>query len=152
MRNKILSATVVCTLFVIVKCGINTQSGNTTQTAVTSKDTADKEIGSFKEVSLTHPLNEGMVCRGELIYKATCHDCHKLTTEKLVGPGWKGETDRRTPEWIMNAVTHTNVMMDSNLVAQNLMEVCIVRMPNQNLCNEDARNVLEFIRKNDGKN
>ena len=142
----------VCTLFIIVKCGTNTQPKNTTQTVVIPKDTAEKGIGIFKEVQLTHPLDEGMVSSGEHIYKAKCIACHKLTTEKLVGPGWQGETNRRTPEWIMNAVTNTNVTLDSGLVAQQLMEVCVVRMPNQNLSNEDARNVLEFMRKNDGKN
>src|ERR1035437_8662118 len=152
MRNKILSAIVLCTLFVIIKCGTNKQSENTNQTAVTQKDTSDKGIGQFKEVKLTHPLDEAMVGKGEAIYKAKCFACHKLTTEKLVGPGWKGVTDRRTPEWIMNFVTNTNVMLDSDLVAQQLMVVCIARMPNQNVSNEDSRFLLEFMRKNDGKN
>jgi len=152
MRKKILSILVACTLFVIVKCGTNTQPANTDQTAVASKDSVDKGIGTFKEVKLTHPLDEGMVGKGEGIYKAKCIACHKLTTEKLVGPGWKGVTDRRTPEWIMNFITNTNVMLDSDLVAQQLMVVCIARMPNQNVTNEDARYVLEFMRKNDGKN
>ncbi|HXB11880.1 MAG TPA: cytochrome c, partial [Bacteroidia bacterium] len=76
---------------------------------------------------------------------------HKLTDEKLVGPGWKGVTDRRTPEWIMNFITNTNVMLDSDLVAQQLMVICTTRMPNQNLSDDQARAVLEFMRKNDGK-
>ncbi len=153
MQKKILSVAIaVCTLFVIVKCGTSTQPESTNQTAVTKKDTADKGIGTFKEVQLTHPLDEGMIGKGELIYKAKCIACHKLTTEKLVGPGWKGVTDRRTPEWVMNFVTNTNVMLDSDLVAQQLMVICVARMPNQNISNEDARNVFEFIRKNDGKN
>jgi len=92
-----------------------------------------------------------MVGKGEPIYSSKCIACHKLTDEKLVGPGWKGVTDRRTPEWIMNFITNTNVMLDSDLVAQQLMVVCVARMPNQNLSNEEARNVLEFMRKNDGK-
>jgi|ERR1035437_1146886 mono/diheme cytochrome c family protein len=152
MHKKILTAIAVCTLFLIIKCGTDTQQTNTNQTAVTKKDTVDNGIGQFKEVKLTHPLDEGMVGKGEGIYKAKCIACHKLTTEKLVGPGWKGVTDRRTPEWIMNFITNTNVMLDSDLVAQQLMVVCVARMPNQNVSNEDARFVLEFIRKNDGKN
>src|ERR1035437_9253257 len=118
MRKKILSAIVVCTLFVIVKCGTNTQPENTTQTAVTKKDTVDKGIGQFQDVKLTHPLDEGMVGKGEGIYKAKCLACHKLTAEKLVGPGWKGVTDRRRPEWILNFLTNTDMMLDKDLVAQ----------------------------------
>jgi|ERR1035437_436958 mono/diheme cytochrome c family protein len=152
MSKKILSAIAVCTLFLIVKCGTNTQPGNTDQTAVTKKDTVDNGIGQFKQVQLTHPLDEGMVSKGEGIYKAKCFACHKLTEEKLVGPGWKGVTDRRTPEWIMNFITNTDMMLDKDIVAQQLMVVCIARMPNQNVSNDDARFVLEYIRKNDGKN
>jgi hypothetical protein len=33
-----------------------------------------------------------------------------------------------------------------------MMEVCMVRMPNQNLTDDEARHILEFMRKNDGKN
>lgn len=81
-----------------------------------------------------------------------CASCHKLTNEKLVGPGWKGVTDRRQPEWIMNFVTNTEEMLHKDTAAQNLLEVCLVQMPNQNLSDDDARSVLEFMRKNDGKN
>ncbi len=91
-----------------------------------------------------------MVDKGEQVYKAKCLACHKLTAEKLVGPGWQGVTDRRRPEWILNFLTNTDMMLDKDLVAQQLLVVCVARMPNQNLTNSDARNVLEFMRKNDG--
>jgi hypothetical protein len=146
MQKKIILTIVTLTLLIIVRCSTNTQSENTTQIIVSKTGTADKEN------QLTHPLDEEMVDKGEHIYKAKCIGCHKLTKEKLVGPGWKGETNRRTPEWIINALTNTNVKMDSSLVAQQLMEVCIARMPDQNLSYEDARYALEFMRKNDGKN
>ncbi len=70
----------------------------------------------------------------------------------MVGPGWKGVTDRRTPEWIMNFATNTQVMLDKDLVAQSEMVTCVVRMPNQDLNDGQAREILEFMRKNDGKN
>ena len=34
--------------------------------------------------------------------------------------------------------------------AQAQLEICLVRMPNQNLTDGDARSLLEFMRKNDG--
>jgi hypothetical protein len=30
------------------------------------------------------------------------------------------------------------------------LEICMVRMPNQNLSDEDTRAILEFMRQNDG--
>ena len=110
-----------------------------------------KGIGKFKDVKLTHPLDEGMITKAQPIYESKCFACHKLTDEKLVGPGWKGVTDRRTPEWIMNFIVNTNVMLDSDLVAQAEMITCVVRMPNQSLTDAEARQMLEFMRRNDGK-
>lgn len=111
-----------------------------------------KGMGKFTSVELTHPLDEKLIKSGQSIYDVKCNSCHKLTEEKLVGPGWKGVTDRRAPEWIMNFVTNTDEMLDKDAEAKAMMEVCMVRMPNQNLKDEEARSLLEFMRKNDGKN
>ncbi len=111
----------------------------------------DKGIGKFKDVQLTHPLDEAMVAKGTQIFDVKCSSCHKLTDEKLVGPGWKGVTDRRTPEWIMNFVTNVDEMLDKDPEAKAMLELCMVRMPNQNLSDDDARAILEYMRKNDNK-
>jgi hypothetical protein len=110
-----------------------------------------KGKGKFTEVILTHPLNDSMVNSGHNVFNVKCTPCHKLTDEKLVGPGWKGVTNRRTPEWIMNFVTNTDEMIDKDPAAQELLDKCMVRMPNQHLSDDDARCVLEFMRSNDGK-
>jgi len=127
-------------------------TGDNTATAKKDSGKTDKGLGKFTSVPLTHPLDTSMIARGTPIYNSRCISCHKLTDEKLVGPGWKGVTDRRSPEWIMNFITNTNVMLDSDLVAQQLMVTCVTRMPNQNLSDDQARAILEFMRKNDGKN
>lgn len=111
-----------------------------------------KGIGKFTSVELTHPLDMGMVSKGKEVYEVKCSACHKLTDVKVVGPGWKGVTDRRTPEWIMNFATNTDEMIDKDASAKAMMEVCMVRMPNQNLKDDEVRHVLEFMRSNDGKN
>jgi cytochrome c len=102
------------------------------------------------EIQLTHPLNAQWVTEGKAIYDLKCQACHKLTNEKLVGPGWSGVTQRRKPEWIMNMITNVDMMLETNADAQKLLEECLVRMPNQNLTKEEARKVLEFQRNNDG--
>jgi mono/diheme cytochrome c family protein len=119
--------------------------------AATAESHDPKGIGPYKNVELTHPLDEKMVATGQNIYNVKCQSCHKLTGEKLVGPGWKGVTDRRQPEWIMNFVTNVDEMIEKDTAAQRMLEVCLVKMPNQNLAEADARSVLEFMRKNDGK-
>ncbi len=91
-----------------------------------------------------------MVTGGSSIYETKCRSCHKLTDEKLVGPGWKGVTQKRQPVWIMNMITNVDMMLEKDAEAQKLLEQCMVRMPNQNVSVSDARNLLEFMRSNDG--
>ena len=109
-----------------------------------------KGIGEIKEVELNNPLNDGMITEGQAIYDLKCAACHKLNDSRVVGPGWKGVTERRKPEWIMNMVINVDVMLEKDPVAQAQLKECLVRMPNQNLSVEDARAVLEFMYANDG--
>lgn len=156
-RKKILSILVSGAVLFAIACNSNSgkSNGSTSDSNTTSASTNEgsnpKGIGPHQNVQLTHPLDEKMIAEGQNIYNLKCGSCHKLTNEKLVGPGWKGVTDRRTPEWIMNFVTNTEEMLEKDTAAQNLLEVCLVKMPNQNLQEADARGILEFMRKNDGK-
>jgi mono/diheme cytochrome c family protein len=165
MKRSIFYIITAAICFLLVRCGSNPPSAKEdstseakspaeklkTDTIVVFPGINSKGVGRFRNVQLTHPLDEKMVARGLAIYQSKCFACHKLSTELLVGPGWTGVTDRRTPEWIMNWVTNTKVMLDKDLAAQADMAVCLIRMPNQDLTDEQARDVLEFMRNNDGK-
>ena len=106
--------------------------------------------GKFKSVEVSGALDAAMADNGNKIYSVKCGSCHKLTEEKLVGPGWKGVTSRHKAPWIMNFITNTDEMITKDPKAQAQLEICLVRMPNQNLSDDDARHLLEFMRKNDG--
>ena len=106
--------------------------------------------GKFTSVEVSATLDAAKAGSGEKVYSVKCSACHKLTGEKLVGPGWKGVTGRHTAAWIMNFATNPDEMINKDPKAQAMLEICLVRMPNQNLTGEDARNIYEFMRKNDG--
>ena len=110
-----------------------------------------KGIGEVKFVELKTPLEAERINRGESIYKMKCSACHKLDSTRVVGPGWKDVTKTRKPEWILNMVTNVEVMLDKDEEANKLLQLCLTRMPNQNVAIGDARDVLEFMRKNDGE-
>ena len=174
MRQKILLSLFIFTAFAfVISCksnaDYNTKESNDTAAYIPPPPDTSSEskmavsgpaassldpnagIGKFQHVELTHPLDKKMVDDGKALYELKCSSCHKLTDEKLVGPGWKGVTDRRAPEWIMNFVTNTDEMLNKDEAAKNMLEVCLVRMPNQSLSDDDARHILEFQRNNDGK-
>jgi len=108
--------------------------------------------GKYDETTLKlgDKLDAALATKGEAVAGTKCTSCHKLTEEKLVGPGWKGVTSRRTPHWIMNFITNPDPMINKDPEVQAQLELCLVRMPNQNLTDDEARQILEFMRKNDG--
>ncbi|MGL2962818.1 c-type cytochrome [Flavobacterium sp. RSB2_4_14] len=121
----------------------------TTQTDASSYDPKRGE-GKFDKVDLGATLDQTMATEGQKVAEVKCTSCHKPTEEKLVGPGWKGVTERRTPQWIMNFATNPDPMIDKDPEVQAQLEICLVRMPNQGLKDEEARSVLEYMRKIDG--
>jgi cytochrome c2 len=145
-------------LFSIFSCGDDASKTNSTANVSETKteeakpnpEHEKKGIGRFTSVELSPTLDGTMAKQGTDVYDLKCSACHKLTNEKLVGPGWAGVTSRRTPEWVMNFSTNTDEMIDKDPAAQAMLEECMVRMPNQSLSDADARAVYEFMRKNDG--
>ena len=136
-----------------------TTDNDTATTSTSTPDTKSGENpsydphrgeGKFTKVDLGPSLDMAKAEAGQKVFDVKCSGCHKLTDEKLVGPGWAGVTNRHAPEWIMNFITNTDVMIDKDPKLQAQLELCLVRMPNQNLGDNDARNLLEFMRKNDG--
>lgn len=102
-----------------------------------------------ENVKADSPMDPAMAAEGEKVAGVKCFSCHKPTEEKLVGPGWKGVTTRRKPEWIMNFITNPDPMINKDPEVQAQLELCLVRMPNQGLDDKGARDILEFMRKND---
>ena len=142
----------------LAACGGGSEStknttGETPKSMVADPEQYDPKRGEGKwnaeSLKLATSPDETMAKEGESISGVKCTSCHKVTEEKLVGPGWKGVTSRRTPEWIMNFITNPDPMIDKDPEVQAQLELCLVRMPNQSLTDDDARKILEFMRKND---
>jgi cytochrome c551/c552 len=130
----------------------NSNAAESTAPAPTANPSNDpnRGIGKFTKVDVSPTLDAAMATAGTKVYDVKCASCHKLTDEKLVGPGWKDVTKRYTAEWIMNFATNTDEMLSKDPAAMAQLEICLVRMPNQGLTDDDARHVYEFMRKNDG--
>src|SRR5690606_10961189 len=128
-----------------------TPSSGGASSAVAENADPGKGIGQVQHVTLNTPLEQDRIKRGQAIYEMKCQACHRLDETRVVGPGWAGVTKLRKPEWIMNMITNVDVMLDQDPVAQKLLELCLTRMPNQSVSIGDARDILEFMRKNDGE-
>jgi mono/diheme cytochrome c family protein len=109
-----------------------------------------KGIGPVKEVKLEPTLDNGIAAAGEKIFNAKCTSCHKTGEEKRIGPGLGGVTKRRTPEWIMNQILNPLEMTKHDSLSKELLAIYLSQMTPMDLTEQDARAVLEYLRKNDG--
>ncbi len=84
-----------------------------------------------------------MADKGKSIAATKCFSCHKTSGEKLVEAGWKG--DEKGP--LDHELYHqSRSYIDKDPEVQAQLELCLVRMPNQNLGEQDARSIVEFMR------
>ncbi|TBX67027.1 cytochrome c [Flavobacterium silvisoli] len=143
-----------------VSCGKKEQSGDDFSKPTTEEATATKADpstydpnrgeGKYDKVDLGATLDQAMAAEGEKVAGVKCTSCHKITDERLVGPGWHGVTSRHQPQWIMNFITNPDPMINKDPKVQAQLEICLVRMPNQGLNDTEARSILEYMRKIDG--
>jgi hypothetical protein len=159
MTKKIIYLSVFAVaLQLLISCaGENETSSNdeaTNTSVVGDTDDYDPKRGegkfSAENMNISSTLDVDMATKGEAISGTKCTSCHKLSNEKLVGPGWAGVTERRELHWIMNFITNPDPMIEKDPEIQAQLELCLVRMPNQNLSDDEARSIIEFMRKNDG--
>lgn len=105
---------------------------------------------SFDNLQIPQFLDEKMAANGEKIAKEKCYSCHKPSIDTLKGPGWSGVTQRRTAHWLMNYMLDPDAMLDVDPKLKAAVDSCKMRMPNLKLTDLEARDILEFMRKNDG--
>ncbi|POY35155.1 cytochrome C [Solitalea longa] len=161
MRNLLASLTIMAVL-VLIGCGGGSEKkdssasenqateGTTESAAVDTKVHSDsKGVGKFTEVKIDG-LDADLAKKGEAAFTSKCSACHKTTDQKIVGPGLKGVTERRTPEWIMNMMTNPEEMTKKDPIAKALLEEHLTQMTFQNVTDDEARQILEFLRQNDG--
>ena len=96
---------IICALSIFfAACG----GGNTEKAAEATGETTEKPTiedydpnrgeGKFHEVAIGATLDKPMSVEGEKTAEMKCLSCHKLSDERLVGPGWAGVTTRHQPD------------------------------------------------------
>lgn len=103
----------------------------------------------MKTVDLGADIDQALAENGKSIFDGKCSACHQLSDQKVVGPGLAGVTDRRKPEWVMNMIINPEEMTKKDATAKKLLAEHLTQMTNQNVNEQDARAILEFLRQND---
>jgi mono/diheme cytochrome c family protein len=109
-------------------------------------DLSNVGIGPIKKLTFDSDIDLEMVETGRQAFKAKCTACHK-TDKKLIGPAMKGIYERRHPAWVMNMLLNPTEMVKEDPIAKALLaEYNNILMINQNLSNEEARAIAEYLR------
>ena len=155
MRNKMFSIVALAAVVFMNSCGNgDTKNENeSTEAAPQSmiKDTPKDDgqgIGKFKDVTLA-ALDSKLAAEGMAIFESKCAACHKTTDQKVVGPGLKGVTSRRQPAWILNMITNPIEMTQKDPTAKELLAEHLTQMTFQDVSDEQAKQILEYLRQND---
>lgn len=109
-------------------------------------DLNNKGIGPIKEVAFAAEIDTEMAARGEAKFNAICVACH-MVDQRMIGPAMKGVYERRSPEWVMNMILNPDGMLKEDPIAKALLkEYNNAIMLNQNLTEEETRDIAEYLR------
>ena len=157
---KLWITLLVCALFTI-SCGEKKEEKkdggfeiNRTKTEETPKEVSkgvpvdlnNKGIGPITSVEFGEEIDTEMAARGEEKFNQICVACH-LVDQRMVGPAMKGIYERRSPEWVMNMILNPDGMLKEDPIAIALYEEYnFAIMLNQNLTEEETRDIAEYLR------
>jgi mono/diheme cytochrome c family protein len=152
--KKFYLLSVVATLF-LVSCGGSSseeadESTEAPKSMVAEETPADpmenKGIGPVSSVTLGEEIDAEMAKQGQTVYEQMCTACHK-PDKNFIGPAPKDILERRSPEWIMNMILNPEEMIQKDPIAKDLLiKFNGAPMANQNLTEDQARQVLEYFR------
>lgn len=109
-------------------------------------DLNNKGVGPITSVDFGATVNAELAAEGEKIYSTICIACH-MAEQRMIGPALKGVYERRSPEWVMNMILNPDRMIKEDPIAIALLkEYNNAIMLNQNLSEEDARAIAEYLR------
>lgn len=109
-------------------------------------DMDNKGVGPFTSVTFDNEINTEMASAGQAKFQAICTACH-MAEQRMIGPALKGVYDRRSPEWVLNMIINPDGMLKKDPIAKALLkEYNNAIMLNQNLSEEETRNVAEYLR------
>ncbi len=151
-RSPVSLIPVFATLFAVA-CGGKGESpapaaGSTAAAPASAELTpfeVENGIGPVTQVVELGPLDQAKVAAGKTQFEGKCQACHKFD-ERYVGPALGGVTKKRTPAYIMNMILNPEGMTAKHPAARQLLADHMTQMPNLGLTQDQAREVVEFLR------
>ncbi len=152
--SKFASLFFATALLLLWSCGGNSseqtdESADQTETTEADQPADDGQgVGKFRDITLG-AINHDMAVKGKAVFEEKCFACHRVTSQKIVGPGLAGVTTKQKPAWILNMITNPVEMTHKDPTAKKLLEEHLTQMTFQDVSDEQAKEILEYLREND---
>jgi mono/diheme cytochrome c family protein len=103
-------------------------------------------IGPFtREVTLDAPVDEALARTGEEIFQMNCEACHMME-DRFVGPPLGDVLERRSPTFVLNMIMNPEQMAREHPEGQRMLQEYPLIMPYQNITEDQALALLEYLR------
>lgn len=91
------------------------------------------------------PLDAALAAEGADFFKLKCSACHKMEG-RYVGPELGAVANTRSPAYLMNMMLNPAEMIEKHPEAKKKFAEFMTPMPDQNLSEDEARAILEYLR------
>ena len=147
---RILTLPLLAALLMIQGCGGGPDGNTAPEPAAAdpsglSADELENGIGPVKTAVELGPQDATLAATGKGVFEMKCLSCHKLG-ERFIGPDLTGVLERRTPRYVMNMILNPEEMVQRHPEAKKLLAEYLAPMAQQNLTQDEARAVIEYIR------
>lgn len=153
LRINYLMSVVLLT-FLFPGCQSDDQSQTGQKTANTGTQTTasgglsefetEHGIGPIKTEIELGEVDTALAEKGKPLFESKCTACHKME-ERYVGPPLGDVLSKRSPAYVMNMILNPQEMTQKHPEARTLLAEYMTIMPFQNVSEEDARAMLEYI-------
>lgn len=130
-------------------------SGGDSQQETQEEETQEQGLSDFElehgigpitaRLDISDDIDDDLRVRGQEIFEMKCEMCHNMEG-RMVGPALGDVADRRSPEYIMNMILNPGGMAKNHPEGEKLVQEYMSVMPFQNVSEEDARALVEYLR------
>jgi mono/diheme cytochrome c family protein len=168
MRRFVVCVLCVAAPTLLTGCGGKSESPSTTQTSASQTPATQAPAAATPPASTPAPsaaattskfdagpragessMDGGLAAKGERLFQAKgCAVCHGFG-KKITCPDLVGVSMRRTATWMENQILHPEVMVKEDPITMDLKKSYALPMTNQNVKPEEARALIEFLKRKD---
>lgn len=151
MKSIITTTGLLLLLFTVTACGGSENS----EPSASAGNGNDSELTQFElehgfgpiteRIDIDDEIDMDKVAKGQNIYEMKCEMCHNMGS-RMVGPPLGAVTETRSPEFIMNFILNPSENVRKHPIGQALLREYLTEMPYQNVQEDEARAIVEYLR------